>query len=146
MSSVKRVISPTEWVDRQIDTLKQVGKKNYLIGIASPKADPIERGIATEGKFKEAMTKALENESRKKGLQKTDMAEWYLYAKELGAEKLVAGVEKRKPKITKFVSAWHPTLVSHLGKIDALDETTDSDRENKMLENLRGLKALKGSA
>lgn len=146
MSSVKRVISPQEWVDRQIDTLKSVGKKNYLIGIASPKADPIERGIATEGKFKEAMEKALANESRKKGLQKTDMAEWYLYAKELGADKLVAGVEKRKPKVLKFVTTWHPMLTSHLGKIDALAEETDSDRETKMLENLRGLKALKGQA
>jgi len=146
MSSVKRVISPQEWVDRQIDTLKSVGKKNYLIGIASPKANPIERGIETEGKFKEAMEKALANESRKKGLQKTSMEEWYMYARDLGADKLVAGVEKRKAKVQKFVTAWHPILSTHLGKLDALAEETDSDRETKMLENLRGLKALKGSA
>ena len=146
MSSVKRVISPTEWVDRQIDTLKSVGKKNYLTGIASPKADPIARGIATEGKFKEAMEKALENESRKKGLEKTSMAEWYLYASTLGADKLVAGVEKRKAKVQKFVTTWHPILTTHLAKVDALAEDTDDERETKMLENLRGLKALKGSA
>jgi len=120
MSSVKRVISPQEWVDRQIDTLKSVGKKNYLIGIASPKANPIERGI--------------------------EMEEWYMYARDLGADKLVAGVEKRKAKVQKFVTAWHPILSTHLGKLDALAEETDSDRETKMLENLRGLKALKGSA
>lgn len=146
MSSVKRVISPSEWVDRQIETLKSVGRKNYLTGIASPKADPIARGIATEGKFNEAMKKALANESRRKGLEKTDMAEWYLYSSTLGADKLVDGVVKRTPKISKFVTAWHPVLTSHLGKLDALAEDTDSDRENRMLENLRGLKALKGSA
>jgi len=37
-------------------------------------------------------------------------------------------------------------LVSHLASVDALADVTDSDREQRMLENLRGLKALKGKA
>jgi chorismate mutase len=37
-------------------------------------------------------------------------------------------------------------LTAHLAKIDAMPEATDSDRENRVLENLRGLKALKGKA
>ena len=146
LASVKRVISPEEWKNRQIDTLKAVGKKNYLTGIASPKADPIARGIATEKKYAEATRKAIDEERRKKGLEKTDMAEWYRYASTIGADKLVDGVTKREAKVIKFVSSFQPLLTSHLAKIDALDEETDSDRENRMLENLRGLKALKGKA
>ena len=146
MSSVQRVISPTEWKKRQINTLKAVGRTNYLEGIKGPKDDPIAAGIAAEGKFADSMRKAIDNESRKKGLQKTDMATWYKYSEEIGADKLVDGVVKREAKVDAFLSAWHPKLVSHLGSIDALADVTDSDRENKMLENLRGLKALKGSA
>lgn len=144
LSSVKRVISPEDWKNRQINTLKAVGKANYMEGIKSPKADPIERGIATEGKYADAMRKALDNESRRKGLEKTSMAEWYKYASTLGADKLVDGVVKREDKVTRFVTEYHPMLVSHLGRIDALPEDSDTDRENRMLENLRGLKALKG--
>lgn len=146
MASVKRVLSPEDWVRRQIDTLKSVGRANYLKGIASPKADPIARGIETEGKYAAATRKAIEEGRRKAALEKVSMADWFLYAKELGADKLVDGVTKREPKVRKFVTAWQPVLTSHLAAIDALAEETDSDRENRMLENLRGLKALKGSA
>lgn len=146
MANVKRVISPEEWKNRQLNTLKAVGRANYLTGISAPKADPIARGIETEPKFADAMRKAIDTGARKRGLEKTDMAEWYRYARDLGADKLVDGVVKREAKVTEFTSTFQPMLVSHLAKIDALPEATDSDRENKMLENLRGLKALKGKA
>jgi len=146
MASVKRVISPDEWKKRQLDTLRAVGRTNYLAGIASPKADPIARGIATEGKFAAAMRKAIEEERRKAGLEKVTMADWYKYAHDIGADKLVDGVVKREAKVAKFISAFQPLLVEHLSRIDALPEETDADRETRMLENLRGLKALKGRA
>jgi len=146
LAAVKRVISPTEWKDRQIANLKDVGKRSYLQGIKAPKADPIARGVATEAKYAAATRKAIDEERRKAALEKTSMAEWYKYASELGADKLVDGVVKREPKVTKFITAWHPMLTSHLASIDALPEETDSERETRMLENLRGLKALKGKA
>jgi len=146
MATVKRVISPEEWKKRQLETLKAVGRTNYLAGIASPKADPIERGKATEGKFADAMRKVIDEERRKKGLEKVTMADWYKYAHDIGADKLVDGVVKREGKVAAFITAWQPLLTEHLAKIDALPEETDADREQRMLENLRGLKALKGKA
>lgn len=146
MATVKRVISPDEWAKRQIDTLKAVGRTNYLTGIASPKADPIARGIATEEKYAAATRKAIDEERRKHALEKTDMATWHKYAADLGADKLVDGVVKREGKVKAFTTAFQPLLTSHLAHVDALPEETDSDRENRMLENLRGLKALKGKA
>lgn len=144
MATVKRVISPTEWVDRQIKNLSDVGEREYKRGIASPKADPIQRGIDTEAKYAKRVKEAIDDERRKKALEKTSMAEWYKYASELGAGKLVDGVVKRKPKVTKFVTGWHPELTSHLAEIDAMAEETDKDMEERVLANLRGLKALKG--
>lgn len=146
MASVRRVISPENWKKRQIDTLKSVGRANYLTGIAGPKADPIARGIATEAKYAAATRKAIDEERRKHALEQTDMAEWYLYSSTIGADKLVDGVVKREAKVGDFITSFHPMLTSHLARIDALAEETDSDRENRMLENLRGLKALKGRA
>ena len=146
MSSVKRVLSPEDWKNRQINTLKAVGRTNYVEGIKNPKADPIARGIATEAKYAEETRKAIDQKRRVAGLEKSSMAEWYQYSSSIGADKLVDGVVKREAKVTKFIQAFQPMLSSHLGKIDGLAEATDSDRENKMLENLRGLKALKGKA
>jgi hypothetical protein len=146
MATVSRVLSPEEWKKRQIDTLKSVGRTNYITGIKSPDADPIARGIATEPKFADAMRKAIDSGARKAALAKVTMADWYKYASEIGADKLVDGVVKREDKVSKFITAFQPMLTSHLAKIDAMAEATDSEREARMLENLRGLKALKGKA
>jgi len=141
-----RVINPEDWRRRQIDSLKSNGRANYLIGVKSPKADPIAKGIASEAKYAEETRKAIDNQSRKKALEKTSMAEWSMYATTLGADKLVDGVVKREAKVQAFITAFQPMLMSHLGKVDAMSNVTDSDREGRMLENLRGLKALKGKA
>jgi len=146
MAAVKRVLSPEDWKKRQLETLRSVGRANYAEGIKSPKADPIARGIATEGKYAEETRKAIDAGRRKAALEKTSMSEWYQYASTLGADKLVDGVVKREKKVSDFIAAFQPMLTSHLGKIDGLADVTDSDRETRMLENLRGLKALKGKA
>jgi len=146
MAAVKRVLSPEDWKKRQIETLRSVGRANYVEGIKSPKADPIARGIATEGKYAEETRKAIDAGRRKAALEKTSMADWYQYASTIGADKLVDGVIKREKKVSDFITAFQPLLTSHLAKVDALADVTDSDRENRMLENLRGLKALKGKA
>jgi len=146
MAAVKRVLSPEDWKKRQIETLRSVGRANYAEGIKSPKADPIARGIATEGKYAEETRKAIDAGRRKAALEKTSMNEWYQYASTLGADKLVDGVTKREAKVSKFITSFQPMLTSHLAHVDSLADVTDSDRETRMLENLRGLKALKGKA
>ena len=143
---IRRLLSPDEWVKRQIDTLKSVGAANYKVGIAGPKRDPIEAGIAAQGRYEEQMRKDEVLKRREASLRKTNMAEWYKYSSELGAARLVDGVTKREPKVRSFVTTFQPLLSDHVSKIDALADVTDSDRETRMLENLRGLKALKGKA
>lgn len=146
LASVKRVLSPDEWKKRQLDTLKDVGERNYKVGIATPKRDPIAAGIAAEEKYAAEVKKAIEEERRKKALEKTDMASWYKYSSELGAGRLVDGVTKREAKVTKFITNFQPILTSHLATIDAMPDVTDKDREDRVIANLRGLKALKGKA
>lgn len=146
MSTVTRVLSPEDWKKRQINTLKDVGERNYAVGIAHPKKDPIDAGIKAEKKYAANTKKAIDEERRAKALAKTSMAEWYKYASELGEGRLVDGVVKREAKVSDFVRNFQPMLVDHLSKIDAMDDVTDKDREDRMLSNLRGLKALKGKA
>ncbi len=144
MPTVTRILPPEEWRKRQIETLKAVGQRNYTQGIERPKKDPIEAGIAAEEKWAERIKEAIDEERRKKALQATNMNEWYSVAKDLGAGRLVEGVTKREFKVDRFVRAWQPILMDHVSKIDAMPAVTDSDMESRMLENLRGLKSLKG--
>ena len=143
---VKRLLSPDEWKKRQIDTLKAVGEANYKVGIAGPKDDPIAAGIAAQPRYEAQMKKDEVLARRKAALEKTNMAEWYKYSSEIGAGRLVEGVTKREAKVGDFIRAFQPMLAEHVGKIDILADVTDKDREDRMLANLRGLKALKGKA
>jgi len=144
MAQVTRILPPDEWKKRQISTLRAVGETNYRQGIARPKKDPIEAGIQAEAKWAARIKAAIEGEHRKKGLMATDMADWARYAEEIGAGRVVEGVVKREAKVDKFVKGFQPLLSDHVSKIDAMPAVTDSDMEQRMLENLRGLKGLKG--
>jgi len=146
MATVTRILSPEDWKKRQLDTLKSVGEANYAVGIAKPAKDPIAAGIAAEAKYAAEVKKAVDAGSRKAALEKTTMAEWFKYSSELGKGRLVEGVTKREAKVSSFITAFQPMLTSHVAKIDAMAQATDGEREQKMLENLRGLKALKGKA
>ena len=146
MATVTRVISPDAWKKRQIDTLKAVGETNYKVGIAKPRKDPIAAGIAAEEKYAANTKRAIDEGRRATALGKTSMSEWFKYSSDLGAGRLGEGVVKREAKVDRFVKTFQPMLVDHLSSVDALADVTDSDREQRMLENLRGLKALKGRA
>ena len=141
---VTRVLPPDEWRKRQIGNLKAVGQANYQQGIAMPKKDPIAAGVAAEDKWAARIKAAIDEKRRAKALQSVSMADWYNYAQNIGAGRLVEGVTKREAKVQKFVNAWTPLLQDHLSKIDAMPAVTDADMEQRMLENLRGLKALHG--
>lgn len=141
---VQRLLPPDEWKKRQIETLKSVGARNYAQGISMPKKDPIEAGIAAQARYEEQMKKDEVLKRREAALKATNINEWYAYASDLGTNRLVEGVVKREKKVDKFVKGWQPLLLDHVSKIDELPNVTDADREERMLENLRGLKALKG--
>jgi len=142
--SIQRILPPDKWVERQLGNLRAVGETNYKVGIASPKKNPIEEAIKKEDLWAARIKKAIEEKRRAKALSVVSVDEWYGYANEIGAPRLVEGVTKRKPKVERFVKAWQPMLLDHVSKIDAMPAVTDKDMEERMLANLRGLKALHG--
>ncbi len=62
-----------------------------------------------------------------------------------GADALVSGVAARETKIANFWMKWQPILNTHTDRIQALPNASDQNREDRVIQNLRGLKALKGT-
>jgi len=142
---VQRLPTPAQWVEKQLRNLQQVGEPGYPEGIARPKKDPIQEGIKAQAKYEAKMRDPAVLKRREEELRKTNMEEWAAMAERLGAARLVEGVTQRRYKVERFVGGWVPKLEGHLRAIDALPDVTDADRERRMLENLRGLKRLKGA-
>jgi len=144
-ATVTRILSPEDWIEKQLRVLRDVGEANYRLKIARPKKDPIEEGIKAEEKYAREVKKAIEAKRRAKALEATNIDEWYAYAQAIGAGRLVEGVTLREKEVHDFVKPWQPILTGHVGEIDKLPTVTDKEREEKMVQNLRGLKALKGT-
>ena len=144
MPTVKRLKDPADYVSKWERNVKNVGKTNYLEGIEKPKRNPIARAIECFPKHKQKLTEALDEERQKKVLQTVSMEDWYKYAKEIGAAEYTQSTIGRKPKAERFWKGWQPILLGIVEDLDAMSVETDTDRENKMIENKRKLQAKKG--
>ena len=71
--SIQRILPPDKWKERQLGNLKAVGETNYKVGIASPRKDPIAEGIKAEAKWAARIRKAIEEQRRKKALEKVSV-------------------------------------------------------------------------
>ena len=143
--TVQRLPTPEQWVTKQMRTLASVGEANYREGITRPKKDPIKAGIEAQARYETEMRKPEVLKRREENLKRTNMDEWAVLAEGLGAGRLVQGVEARKFKVERAVSARHRVASELVRKIDAMPDVTDADRERRMVENLRILKASKGA-
>jgi len=143
-ATVQRILKPEDWRKKQLDTLKAVGETNYRLKIASPKKDPIDAGIKAQPRYETQMKKDEVLKRRETALKATNMDEWYAYSQAF-ATRLPEGVTVREKEVKDFVDTWQPIITDHVTKIDELPAVTDADMEKRMLENLRGLKALKGT-
>lgn len=144
-ASVQRLPTKEQWVAKQLRNLQAVGEQNYREGITRPRKDPIQAGIDAQPAYENAMSRPEVRARRVTGLQKTNMAEWAAMSENVGAARLVAGVVDRRHKVERAVGELQVKLAAHLSRIDAMPNATDSDRERRMVENLKGLRAMKGA-
>ena len=143
--TITRLVSPQDWVTKQIRNLQAVGETNYREGITRPKRSPIAAGIAAQPAYETAMRNPAVLARRAEALRKTNDEEWASRSERIGAPRLVSGVTDRIAKVERAVGSYHGRLSAHLQRIDQMPAITDSDRERRMVENLKGLRAMKGT-
>ena len=125
------------------------GQRRVQLAQALERTAPVDMhfhqaGIDAQAAYEAKMRDRAVLKRRVDGLRKSSMAEWAIMAETIGAQNLVQGVVARRAKVERFWGAYLPMLNTHLSRIDALPNVTDADRERRMVENLRGLRALKG--
>ena len=143
-ATIQRVLPPKEWKEKQIRNLRATGEANYKVGISYPKADPIQEAIKAKEVWFNQLKIAYDEGHFENALKASSIDEWFRYAMEIGAGRLVDGVTKREAEVVKFVEGFQPLLESHLAKIDAMPKTTLQERIQRAIANIEGLHALKG--
>lgn len=141
---VTRLVEADEWVNKQVRGVEGVGRANYEAGVQRPRKSPIQASIDAQQRYEEQMRNPQVLARRVTGLRGSSDDEWLANSLSLGAARIVEGVRAREGKIRTKVTALRQAMVAHLQTIDRLPNATDADRENRMIQNKRGLQALKG--
>lgn len=141
--AVTRLKSPTDWVNKQIGNMSAVGEQNYRAGIAAPKRDWQTSAIQGQAAYETAMRDQATLKRRETAIRNVTSDEWAAQA-ERGASRLVQGTLDRRPKIERKVAALHQLMSSHLQRIDQMPTATASQREERMIANVRGMREMKG--
>lgn len=139
----KKVKSAERWASQQIENAK-AGSKDWLDGINNPSRDPVEAAKAAAPKWKNAMEKAIKDDRFKKGLDKTSTAQIQATANKLGTGVFEQGIEARTDKIKEAVRRRQAVAQSISDSIQSMPDATESDRDKRVLENLKKMRASKG--
>lgn len=136
-------LDPTNLVEKQIKNTENA-KSAYIAGIKNPDRDPKQAALAAKEKMIDKWNKSIESGNWENGVANYDVQEAQRVAEKVGADNLVRGVRERRTKLAKFWNGMAPLIQSHKDKIQSLPQDTEEQRKERMLQNLEGMKKLKG--
>jgi len=134
------VKAPERWIKKQIDRVT-VAEDEYKAGIDAVTEAPTIKAAEKKEKYLRRIQEAADHWEKR--LRAIDLGSW----KEMATKKaprFTEGVRLAEHKIRSFVTKWQPILQEIQSAVNALPDLTDADREKRMIENLRRLKAAKG--
>lgn len=118
---------------------------SYKQGVLNPKRGPATAALAASEKRAEAVRKAETDRTWEKAMATVPDSYVSQRAAEVGAPRYASGVTAAKPKIENFWRKFHPILEGIEAEVQGMPDVSDSDREARMIANLRAMKKAKGT-
>jgi len=115
---------------------------NYEHFIKLVDVNPMELAAAQHEKWWNKLEQA--KDTWKEIMSKIPREVWKRMVETLGVDNFRKGVEAKAFKVEQFAEKWASVYEAELNKIKALPATTPEQREKRMIENLKALRALKG--
>ncbi len=143
MTLGRRIPTPERMTALQIKGVED-NKKKWLENTTNPrknfkvealKPDAVER-------YKESMRQVIEEDRHKGGMELVNEAETIAIIKAVGADGYAKAVKAREAKILRAHKSLDSDRLALAAVVDDLPTVTDDDREEKMIANVRGLKAI----
>jgi hypothetical protein len=123
----------------------QANQQKWLERTMHPRKDPIAGMKGANATYKARTQEAIAQDRYAKGVANIDETEMYATIQKRGGQAFASGVADRQGKITKKMIALAPKIAAVATAIDRMANVTDADREARMLANVRGMRAIKGT-
>jgi hypothetical protein len=136
-----RVPDAQAWTNKMVTRASNAGQ-DWVSGSLAPRKDPIQAALDANQKRIARFNQSVTDKTWEGAMARVDPAQTAATIQAVGAQGYAQGIQARKGKIGASIARLQPLVVAHVAKMDAIKVTSDADAENKMIQNVRGMRAL----
>lgn len=114
-------------------------------GIDRVTENPCEKAAAKKDKMLANLTRAVNDGKYERGLKRVSLEEWKRKARDIGVNRIAAGIDGAKDKVIAFAEELLPHIDRGRDKIKAMPDVTLDDNLNRMTTYIRHMAEFKRS-
>ncbi len=135
-------LSPAEFQEKQARRLK-ASVEDVRRGIDRVTENPCEKAAAKQDKMLTNLTTAVNSGKWASGLKRVSLEQWKDKAKNIGVNRIAAGIDGAKDKVIAFAEQLLPHIDRGQAKIKAMPDVTLDDNIGRMVAFTRHMSELK---
>lgn len=135
-------LTPAEFQEKHARRLKGA-VEDVRKGIDRVTENPCEKAAAKQDKMLTNLTASVQSGKWADGLKRVDLATWKRKARDIGVNRIAAGIDGAKEKVIAFAEELIPHINREQAKIAAMPDVTLDDNINRMTSFCRGMATFK---
>lgn len=137
-------LTPAEFVEKHSRRLK-ASVEDVRRGIDRVTESPTEKAAAKQDKMLTNLTAAVSSGKWAAGLKRVSLEDWKRKARDVGVNRIAAGIDAAAPKVQAFAEELLPHIDRGKDKIKGMPDVTLDDNINRMVAFSRHMATMKRS-
>ena len=137
-------LTPAQFQEKHARRLK-ASVNDIKDGIDRVTENPCDKAAAKQDKMLTNLTAAVQSGKWAAGLKRVDLATWKAKARDIGVNRIAAGIDGAKDKVVKFAEELLPHIDREQAKLAGMPDVTLDDNINRMTSFIRGMANFKRS-
>ena len=138
-------LTPAEFQDKHARRLK-AAVEDVRRGIDRVTESPTEKAAAKQEKMLANLTRSVQDGKWAAGLKRVSLDDWKRKARDVGVNRIAAGIDAAKDKVTDFAAALLPYIDRAQSEIASMPDVTLDDNINRMNTFIRRMANFKRPA
>ncbi len=135
-------LTPSEFQEKHARRLK-ASVEDVRRGIDRVTENPCEKAAAKQDKMLTNLTAAVSSGKWSAGLKRVSLEDWKKQARDIGVNRIAAGIDGAKSKVIAFAEVLLPHIDRGREKIKSMPDVTLDDNINRMVSFVRHMGELK---
>lgn len=135
-------LTAAQFTEKHARRLK-ASTEDMRAGIDRVTENPCEKAAAKQDKMLTNLTSAVQSGKWAGGLKRVSLEQWKSKARDIGVNRVAAGIDGAKEKVTSFAEVLLPHIDRGIEKIKGMPDVTLDDNINRMTSFTRHMATMK---